>query len=119
MDRVTTRGKVVQVNLPKTFNRASGKETTRPTDFSDATWGKATRDYAQAASKLPDVKFHAIVNGAKEFMKPVRGRKATQVTDAMDVDEDNARAMLVDHSDVESDNCMFLNVNSSLTDTVV
>jgi hypothetical protein len=91
------------LNLPKTMNLATGKESTRQTGFSDASWGKATRDYAKsAACSLSTAKFNAIIKEAKGFVKPVRGRKMTQ-TETIDVDEDDERACLACNSDNEMD----------------
>ena len=93
------------VNLPKTMNLATAKESMRQTGFSDVAWGKATRNYAKSACSLSDAKFDIIIKEAKEFMKPIRGRKTTQATEVIDVDEDDERACLVDNSDDESDLC--------------
>jgi hypothetical protein len=93
------------VNLPKTMNLGTGKESMRQTGFSDVAWGKATRNYAKSACSLPAAKFDVIIKEAKEFMKPIRGRKTTQATEVIDVDEDDERACLVDNSGDESDQC--------------
>lgn len=77
----------------------------RQTGFSDISWGKATRGYATSARSLPTVKFDAITQEAKEFLKPVRSRnKTTDATiEIIDIDDDDdERAHLVDNSD-ESD----------------
>jgi len=93
------------VNLPKTMNLATGKESMRQTGFSDVAWGKATRNYAKSSCSLSTAKFDVIIKEAKEFMKPIRGRKATQATEIIDVDKDDERACLVDNSGDESDQC--------------
>jgi len=92
------------VSLPKTFNLSTGKESMRQTGFSDVAWGKVTRGYAKSARGLKKVKFDAVVEEAQEFVKPTRGRgKSTQLTEVIDVDEDDERACLVDNSDDEID----------------
>ena len=40
------------VNLPKTMNLATAKESMRQTGFSDVAWGKATHNYAKSAHSL-------------------------------------------------------------------
>jgi hypothetical protein len=84
------------------MNLATGKESMRQTAFSDAFWGKATRNYAKSVGLLSTAKLNTIIKEAKEFMKPVRGRKTTQ-TEAIDVDKDDERACLVCNSDKEID----------------
>ena len=94
------------VSLLKTFNLSTGKESMRQTGFSDVAWGKVTRGYAKSARRLKKVKFNAVVEEAQEFVKPTRGRgKSTQLTEVIDVDEDDERACLVDNSDSESEEC--------------
>jgi len=56
------------VNLPKTMNLATAKESMRQTGFSDVAWGKATRNYAKSACSLSDAKFDIIIKEAKEFI---------------------------------------------------
>jgi ABC-type uncharacterized transport system permease subunit len=107
------------VNLPKTMNLATAKESMRQTGFSDVAWGKATRNYAKSACSLSDAKFDIIIKEAKEFMKPIRGRKTTQATEVIDVDEDDERACLVDNSDDGSDQCkLFKSPLLNLTETL-
>jgi hypothetical protein len=99
------------VNLPETMNLATAKESMRQTGFSDIAWGKATRNYAKSARTLTNAKFDILIKEAKGFVKPIRGRKTTQATEVIDVDEDDERAFLVDNSDDESDECkLFLEV---------
>ena len=93
------------VNLPKTMNLATAKESMRQTGFSDVAWGKATHNYAKSARSLSNAKFDIIIKEAKEFVKPIRGRKTTQATEVINVDEDDKWAYLVDNSDDESDKC--------------
>jgi hypothetical protein len=93
------RGKTV--NLPKTMNFSTGKESMRQTGFSDASWGKVTRNFAKSARSLSTAKFDIIIKEAEVFMRPVRGCK-TKV-EIIDVDEDDERACLVDNSDDEID----------------
>lgn len=73
----------------------------RQTGFSDVSWGKATRSYATSARSLSNVKFDAIVQGAQDFLKPIRARnKATDATEVINIDDDDdERAHLVDNSD--------------------
>ena len=93
-----SKGKTIP--LPRTVNRSTGKESTRQTGFSDIAWGKATRGYAKSARSLTDVKFNAIVQDAKEFLRPIQSRNKT--TEAMEIitiddDDDDERAHLVDN----------------------
>ena len=93
------------IPLPRTVNLSSGKESMRQTGFSDVAWGKATHGYATSARSLANVKFDAIIQAAKEFLKPIQSRNKT--TEAMEIiniddDDDDERAHLVDNSD-ESD----------------
>jgi hypothetical protein len=93
------------IPLPRTVNLSTGKESMRQTGFSDVAWGKATRGYAISARSLVNAKFHAIIQDAKEFIKPLRSRnKTTDATEIIDIDDDDddERAHLVDNSD-ESD----------------
>ena len=74
------------------------------TGFSDVAWGKATRSYATSARSLAIVKFDAIVQDTKEFLKPTRSRNKT--TEALDIininEEDDERAHLVDNNSDEN-----------------
>jgi uncharacterized cupredoxin-like copper-binding protein len=105
----SSKGKAV--SLPRTLNLSTGKESTRQTGFSDASWGKATRGYATSISSLSKVKFEAIVKEAQVFAKPTRAHnRNSDPTDVIDVDVDDERACLVDNSDSESDSdCNVLN----------
>ena len=72
------------------------------TGFSDVAWGKTTCSYATRAKSLSNPKFDAIVEGAKEFLKPIRSQNKTM--EAMDIiniddDDDDERVHLVDNSD--------------------
>jgi hypothetical protein len=93
------------VNLPKTMNLTTRKESMRKTGFSDVAWGKATRNYAKSLCSLSTAKFHVIIKEAKEFIKLIYGRKTTQAMEIIDVDEDDEQACLVDNSGDESDQC--------------
>src|ERR1700685_691770 len=92
------------VNLPKTMNLATGNESMRQTGFSDAAWGKATRNYAKSMHSLSTAKFE-VIKEAKEFMKPIHGHKITQATEIIDVDVDDKWACLVDNSGDKSEQC--------------
>ncbi|KAH9023765.1 hypothetical protein EDB85DRAFT_1894623 [Lactarius pseudohatsudake] len=95
------RGKTL--TLPKTLNYATGKDSTRQTGFSDATWGKATRNYTKSARSLAKAKFDVIIKEAQVFMKPTRTRtkmaKAGSSGEVIDVDDYDIRACLVANSD--------------------
>jgi hypothetical protein len=92
------RGKTV--DLPRTVNLSSGKESMRQTGFSDTAWGKSTRNYATSARKLAKVKFDTNVQEAQEFMKPIRARnRPPEGADVIDVDEEDKQACLIDNSD--------------------
>ncbi|KAH9024366.1 hypothetical protein EDB85DRAFT_2150510 [Lactarius pseudohatsudake] len=96
VNAANAKGKTV--NLPKTMNVGSGKESTRQTGFSDVAWGKATCNYVKSAQSLSTAKFGVIVQEAKEFMKPIRGRRASR-PEVVNLDADDERACLVDNSD--------------------
>lgn len=90
------------ISLPRTINLSTGKESMRQTGFSDVTWGKATRLYAKSARSLAIVKFDAIIQDAKEFLKPIRARnKTTEAREIINIDDDDddERGQLVDNSD--------------------
>ena len=74
------------------------------TGFSDVAWGKATCSYATSARSLVIVKFDAIIQDAKEFLKPTRSRnKSTEALDIINIDEeDDERAHLVDNDSDEN-----------------
>ena len=77
----------------------------RQTGFSDVAWGKVTRGYATSARSLANVKFEAIIQDTKEFLKPIRSRnKSSEALDIIDVDdeEDDERAHLVDNDSDEN-----------------
>jgi hypothetical protein len=99
----SSKGK--NISLPRTVNLSSGKESMRQTGFSDISWGRASRAYATSARLLADLKFDAIIQNAKAYLKPIRSRNRT--TDEAEViniddDDDDERAHLVD-SDKDSD----------------
>lgn len=97
-----SKGKAV--TLPRTLNLSTGKDSMRNTGFSDAAWGKATREYSTSIRSLTCIKFDAIVTAAKVFTKRTRAQnRTTDPTDVIDVDADNERACLVDNSDSDSD----------------
>ena len=77
----------------------------RQTGFSDVAWGKAMHGYAMSAQSLASIKFDAIIQDAKEFMKPIWSRNKTM--DAMEIinidDDDDEQAHLVDNSDESDD----------------
>ncbi|KAH9166464.1 hypothetical protein EDB89DRAFT_1910690 [Lactarius sanguifluus] len=93
------RGKTL--TLPKTLNYSTGKDSTRQTGFSDAIWGKATRNYTKSARSLTKAKFDVIIKEARVFMKPTRTRtaKAGSSREVIDVDDYDIRACLVANSD--------------------
>jgi hypothetical protein len=84
----------------------------RQTGFSDISWGKATRGYATSAKSLSNVKFDTIVQGAQDFLKPLRSRNKTSAdaTEVINVDDDDdERAHLIDNSESGSDvECTFI-----------
>jgi hypothetical protein len=88
------------VTIPKMKNLGSGKDSMQPVGFNDAAWGVATQHYATNAGRLPDAKFKAIFDEAREFMKTVRGRKNTEGTEAVKTKNDNDTRVMV-LSDVE------------------
>ncbi|KAH9014123.1 hypothetical protein EDB84DRAFT_1443962 [Lactarius hengduanensis] len=98
------RGKTL--TLPKTLNYSTGKDSTRQTGFSDAIWGKATRNYTKSARSLTKAKFDVIIKEARVFMKPTQTRtkmaKAGSSREVIDVDDYDIRACLVANSDSDS-----------------
>ena len=74
------------------------------TGFSDVAWGKATRSYTTSARSLAIVKFDAIIQDAKEFLKPTRScNKSTEALDIINIDEeDDEWAHLVDNDSDEN-----------------
>jgi hypothetical protein len=87
------------IPLPRLFNRASAKESTRLTGFNDTAWGGNTRSYTKSARKLESSRFEKILEGAKTFMvmKGNRARKAAPAIEVIEIDNDNdERACLVD-----------------------
>ena len=94
-----SKGKTIP--LPRTVNLSTGKDSMRQMGFSDVAWGKTTRSYATRAKSLSNAKFDAIVEGAKEFLKPIRSRNKTmEATDIINIDDDDhERVHLVDNSD--------------------
>ena len=76
----------------------------RQTGFSDVAWGKATHSYATSARSWAIVKFDAIIQDAKEFLKPMRSHnKSTEALDIINIDEeDDERAHLVDNDSDEN-----------------
>ena len=101
-----SKGKAV--TLPRTLNLSTGKESMRQTGFSDAAWGKTTRDYATSVRSLTNVKYDAIVAAAKPFTKPTRAHNRTSASEVIDVDADNERACLVDNDSDDEDDCNVL-----------
>jgi hypothetical protein len=95
----SSKGKTI--TLPRTVNHSTGKESIRQTGFTDVAWGKATRGYAISARSLATVKFNAIIQDAKEFLKPIRSRNNLKTTEVINIDDDDEdeRAHLVDNSD--------------------
>ena len=94
-----SKGKTVA--LPRTLNLSTSKDSMRQTSFSDTAWGKATRCYATLAHLLANTKFDAIIQEAREFMKPIRSHSnSTEPTEIINIDDcDDESACLIDNSD--------------------
>ncbi|KAH9027217.1 hypothetical protein EDB85DRAFT_1893035 [Lactarius pseudohatsudake] len=94
------RGKTL--TLPKTLNYSTGKDSTRQMGFSDAIWGKATRNYTKSARSLTKAKFDVIIKEARVFMKPTwtqtKMAKAGSSREVIDVDDYDIRVCLVANS---------------------
>lgn len=103
------------LTLPRVFNHASAKESTRFTGFNDSACGGQTRSYAKSAHKLENSRFEKIIKGAKPFMviKGNRARKAAPATEVIEIDDDeDERACLVDTN--SDDECKsFLQVSNT------
>ena len=95
----TMKGK--KIALPSTFNDSSGKESNWHTSFTDAAWGKATRNYAKSAGKLTKVKFDGIVQAAQPptDAKSNRARNKTTRDTEVEIESNDERACLVEVSD--------------------
>jgi len=62
--------------------------------------------YTMSAQLLVNVKFDAIIQGTKEFMKPIQScNKTTDATEIINIDKNNNNkwAHLVDNSDESDD----------------
>lgn len=94
-----SRGKAV--NLPRTLNLSTGKDSMRQTGFSDAAWGKATCSYAKSASSLTTAKFNAIIQDAQPFVNPksTRAHSKTEAKGLNISDDEDERGCLVENSD--------------------
>ncbi|KAG2110497.1 hypothetical protein DEU56DRAFT_920176 [Suillus clintonianus] len=92
------------IPLPKTLNHSTGKVSNRQTGFNDVTWGSSTRSYVKSIVKsLREEKFQAIITSAKEFSKKShRSGNDRAVDDAVDDEDFDERAQLVDISESES-----------------
>ncbi len=95
------------ISFPRTVNSSTGRDSLRHCEFSDVTWGKATRSYAMSARSLTNVKFDAILQDAQEFTKPIRAHtKTTDPVEIIEIDDDNdEQALLVDNSDESDSYC--------------
>ncbi|KAG2114136.1 hypothetical protein DEU56DRAFT_761879 [Suillus clintonianus] len=92
------------IPLPKTLNHSTGKVSNRQTGFNDVTWGSSTRSYVKSIVKsLREEKFQAIITSAKEFSKKSHhSGNDRAVDDAVDDEDFDERAQLVDISESES-----------------
>jgi len=92
----------------KTINKATGKESTKTTDFNQANWGPIINGYLLSIKKAlsSPSKLNPIIKAAKSFMKAtsrIGDSTAFNITSAeqdMPVDE---RALLCDDSESELD----------------
>jgi hypothetical protein len=84
--------------IMKTMNKATGKESTKSTDFNLANWGAITNGYLSSIKKtLSDKKFDGIINDAMSFTKVSRRGESTAASSATaDQELANERAFLVD-----------------------
>ena len=93
------------IPLPWTINLSTGKGSMHQTGFNDVAWGKATCSYAKLAGLLANVKFNAIIEDAKEFLKPSWScNKTMEAIEIIDIDNDDSDdndewVHLVDNSD--------------------
>jgi hypothetical protein len=86
----------------KTINKATGKESTKTTDFNQANWATITTGYLSSIKKTLSSasKFNEIVNAAKSFMK-ITSRTGDTAFDTSAKQDINERAFLCD--DLDSD----------------
>ena len=110
-----SKGKMV--TLPRTLNLSTGKDSMCQTGFSDMAWGKATRCYATSVRSLANTKFDAIIQEAREFMKPIQSRgKTTKPTEIINIDDcDDERACLIDNSGSDEECKLSLRLFPSVT----
>lgn len=97
-----------KLTIPRTLNRATGKESLCQAGFSDTSWGNKTREYAAWAGALTNVKFDRIVRATQPFMnlKLNQTGKTTEAVETINVD--NELACLVDNDDSsDADDCKF------------
>jgi hypothetical protein len=84
----------------KTVNNATGKESTKTTDFNQANWATITNGYLTSMKKTlsPASNFDVIINAAKTFLKSTSRAGDTKTSAEGDtlVDE---RALLCDDPD--------------------
>lgn len=83
----------------KTLNLATGKESTKLTDFNQANWGKATTEFLRSAKEnfKTDKKFQEIVDLTKVFSK----HDQQTVGKATPPKEDQGRGPLLDDPDTD------------------
>jgi hypothetical protein len=88
----------------KLVNKATGKESTRTTDFNQSNWGTVTSSYILSIKKAlaSDIKFGAIITDARSFAKVSQRGDATATTTTGLEEEYDERAQLCDdESDCE------------------
>ncbi|KAG1856829.1 hypothetical protein C8R48DRAFT_674801 [Suillus tomentosus] len=87
-----------------TLNHSTGKVSNRQTGFNDVTWGSSTRSYVKSIMRsFQDEKFQAVITSAKEFSKKSHcSGNDRAVDDAVDDEDLDERAQLVDISESES-----------------
>ena len=84
----------------KLVNKATGKESTRSTDFNQANWGTATSGYIEAMKKLS--KFDDIIADARSFAKVnQRGDTTTNSSAVLEQELDERAHLCDDESDDE------------------
>ena|ERR1700722_18342183 len=94
------------VRVTKGFNKAKGAASAKTLAFCDTHWGEVTRGYMKSISGLGDTARDKIIRKAVPFVVK-KGRSAGSTahppsnTDTFE--EEDARATLVNLSDVESD----------------
>jgi lysozyme family protein len=89
----------------KTINKATGKESTKTTDFNQANWATITNGYLSSIKKAlsSPSKFNPIIDAAKRFVKATSRIGDTTAFDNTAEEDKDVRAFLCDDEDSDLD----------------